>query len=299
MSLEDTQLLPAQEEETAATCVLCQSDSARAEGRTRNGKFSCRHCETLATLVRRNVGPKPFQEYTDEQKVAFFRKLKPDSESARYSWPTVRAALVERAVASKVSTQAQALFTEGKPESVWLAAGYSSTALANCPRFECPVLGTVIKVPVHQETLTELRQQAEEQVLQKEKNLCQKKKRKVKDGEANNGEAEEDELDVPATRGGSGPGRTGPAAKEDSMAAAGALQREAKKATTFNEKQKTLASKAVASLNGSAKAMAAAQAGLEKKNVASELAASLAEARKKVAVDQRASCWNARERPAL
>ena len=83
------------------------------------------------------------------------------------------------------------------------------------------------------------------------------------------------------------------------------MQSDTKKATTFNDKQKTLASKAVASLNGSAKAMAAAQAGLEKKKVASELAASLAEARKKVdrastsAVDQRASCWNARERPAL
>ena len=65
-----------QDEAEAVTCVLCQTsvEPDKAKGRTRNGKFSCRACETLKQLVHRNLGPDALDDFTPEYKQQFFKK---------------------------------------------------------------------------------------------------------------------------------------------------------------------------------------------------------------------------------
>ena len=58
-------------------CRLCQEAvSAETKGRKRHGKFTCRVCETLHTMVTRKIGGSWLMEQSAEARSEFFKKAR-------------------------------------------------------------------------------------------------------------------------------------------------------------------------------------------------------------------------------
>ena len=187
------------------TCFLCGEDHSQdAAGRSWGRKFECRQCQTLHTLVHRRVGADTIQHFSAEERNRFSAKAKSTASNGRYSWETVRSVIIDRATSQRITEKGNNVFSESKPVSVWLTQGYTSEQLEKCPRWTCPALGEVVKVPVHQDWVKQLHREIQEQIVEKERALKeaqQSKKRKSAPASADGGppsvQDAEAELDVP------------------------------------------------------------------------------------------------------
>ena len=160
----------------------------------------------------------------------------------------VKASLIERTVSQKVAEHESVQFTETKPKSVWLKEGYEEAVVDRCPKSTCPLLGEVFSVPLKQDIVRDLHRSVTEKVLEKERALQEKKQGKKRKAEAELASDPEVVLEVPvparvptpSTCKGKGPGQGKPPGQGPAAAA--------KKAAVFNNKQKSLAAKAVSLL---------------------------------------------------
>ena len=216
-------------------CRLC-AGGPDAKGRERGQTWSCRVCETLSTMIHRNMGPGWLRELTAEARSSFFRKAKEaPTNGARYTWPVVRAVVVKKMTEAYIQHHESGVEVASKPKSVWLAQGYTEDQLSGCPHWTCPQLGEVYSVPTRTETLKEIYSRAEEKVLEQESALQAKSRGSAepKDGEGGGGDDEELEVPKAPPAAGGGGGRKG---NGGGKASTKALERkaaaEAKKATT-------------------------------------------------------------------
>ena len=217
-------------------CRLCaEARGPDAKGRERGQTWSCRVCETLSTMIHRNMGPGWLRELTAEARSSFFRKAKEaPTNGARYTWPVVRAVVVKKMTEAYIQHHESGVEVASKPKSVWLAQGYTEDQLSGCPHWTCPQLGEVYSVPTRTETLKEIYSRAEEKVLEQERALQAKSRGSAEPKDGEGGGGDEEDLEVPKAPPAAGGG--------------GGRKAEAKKATTYNAQQQALAGKAVAAL---------------------------------------------------
>ena len=251
-----------------ACCSLCGKSSVDdTRGRSSGVSWECRTCQSLKSMVSRNAGD-ALAEFTIDDKKAFFKKNRENGEGSRYNWATVRAVLVDQTIKKTIRAQEHSTITDSKPRAVWLGLGYSDEQLDKCPTWTCPILGDVIKVPLHREVFRDIVEVVERRIMEKEQTLRERKsggKRKAIPEDAAVGDAAHDpDLDVPEAQ--PKPAGAGPPAKKGravSPSAEKKAKQEAKDAAAagrFNARQKQWAAKAVALLTP---ATAGAQAVLD------------------------------------
>ncbi|CAE7527924.1 unnamed protein product [Symbiodinium sp. CCMP2592] len=245
--------------EAAAAAVLCvscrQKPEEASKGRQEGNKFECQSCLAVRMLVYRNLGAGALEEFSPEQKQDFFARSKDGAQGGRYKWPCVRAVLVSKHIERTLTSNEDKVTTASKPQSVWEKEGYSAETLKNCPRWTCPVLGEVVKVPLHENVLREIQETVHEKIMEKERALRDAKvgKAKAKAAAAGFGaepeaaEAEPD-LDVPVlekTAAGAAKPKQAAKPKEPSARATAAAEKKAKKEAAATH---TLAAKVVGPL---------------------------------------------------
>ena len=280
---------PQGEAAVALRCRLCEvSAEAGCKGRERAGKWTCRVCETLNTLVARNMGGAWLREQTEEDRKEFFKKSKQEGVAVggRYSWPVVRAVIVKRMTEQAIQRHESGVEVASRPKSVWLAMGYTEEHLSSCPQWTCPTLGEVFSVPTHMEKFQQIWGRAEEKICEQERALqALKGKAAAAAGLPTGSGGDAAELEVPAPQpaaGGHGRGRAAGAGKATAKALERKAAADAKKAAAFNAKQHTLAGKAVAALQRAQGSINGAAKLLQKKKVALEMVEPLEEAAEKL-----------------
>ena len=211
--------------------------SLRREGAWRPGPRAvwCVRLSRLTSLVHRNLGMDMLASFSPEERTHFFKKSKASAVADRASGD-------HRAQDLPDSTESEDnVFTESKPIAVWKTLGYTEEQLTKCPSWVCPVLGPVVKVPIHQEHLRQIERAVAERVMEREQ-LQKQKKRKAPCQDTVCPEASEDDLDVPEPANGGGgessKARGAPATKAPSEKKLAAQQAQASK---FNQQQQGLA----------------------------------------------------------
>ena len=256
-----------------AMCPSCQRKPADGE------KSECRACLSLRMLVYRHVGSGALNEFTAEQKRDFFVRAQDQSKGSRYAWHCVRAVLISKTVERSIIANEDQVETASKPREVWLLEGYKADALDKCPTWTCPLLGEVVRVPVHKQLLRQIQESVEEKIMEKEKALRDAKpkaKAKAKAASFGHAPAEEQEpdLDVPEVP----KVLAGPAPKSKPAAAAKSAPSEARaKAAADRQAHKqgqaaqSLAARAVGPLTAALTALPSLQQQLEREGLADML----------------------------
>ena len=140
--------------------------------------FLCRACESLQSLVKRHLGDlKVLQKLDATRQAEFFRKNTEKNDNAgKASWDVVRSCLVTELVSEVRKEWDSGCTGEWLPESVWVARGFLSDSVRNCPSKETEHLGVVYQVPVEHDNFRVLRQDIERGLLRKEED-CREAKR--------------------------------------------------------------------------------------------------------------------------
>ena len=263
MENEDVTTPPA-----ALTCKLCRRTlPAGASGRTKGKTWQCRTCLSLKTMLYRNLGSGALDEWTVSEKESFFKKAASTCPGGQYDWSTVRTCVVQTQTKSRVEEKGSSVVAEALPMGVWLKRGYEQAAVEAFEDTICPHLGQLYAVPVRSDVWREVRSQVDQEVLQREKDVCKAKRNKKRKAADEGGQGEEEEWDVapchpkPSSSGRAAPKARGKAKSEMTPnEQARRLEKENQKTDKANERKMANAVKALAALSPQAKALAAVQA---------------------------------------
>ena len=271
-------------------CQLCRRVCSPDEpGRAKVATFSCRTCLTLQTCLYRNVGPASMKDFSMEERRDFYVKCGESPLDSRYKWTTIRSVLLTKMISRHMTETAIEVTAESLPLKVWTTRGWDEEAVKACPSTEDTKLGTLYAVPTRKDVWREVHQKMEERISELEKELEAKKqkKRKARDMDGGNEEAESPELEVaerPAT--GSRQPATGKSAREPAAKAAKAEAKPNKNAAPStaqiarqNQKTGDLAAKAVSILAPVVKGLTGLQKPVQDLALDHELAKKLADGR--------------------
>ena len=197
-------------------------------------------------MVKRHIGSTPSLASVDT--ADFFKKVAvAKQETPRVSWTTIRAMLKEVMVRSKIRETERSVTGESRPMQYWLNLGYDEALVKRFEDEEDPQLGVLYSVPAKSFTVREIERDTEEELLVRESEARQKKKRK--------GAAEDPAGDpvwdvpaavaAPAGQGGKG-GKEREGTSEHALARANAKAEKARESQT--RKDSILAGKAISLL---------------------------------------------------
>ena len=227
------------------TCRLCGLE-AKSVGRKHGNQVYCTSCNTVDTMVRRNLGAVPSLNAVDT--ADFFKKVaEAKKDNPRQTWTTVRAMLKERMVRSKVRESERAVTGEARPLQYWLNLGYEEAMVKQFEDEEDPKLGVLYSVPVKSFTVREIERDTEEEMLMRESEVRRKKQAR----QAAAGDRPEDPAwDIPAPAAAAAPAGKGDRVPEEkseaALARAKAKAEKARKSQT--QRDSILAGKAISLL---------------------------------------------------
>ena len=161
----------------AVRCLGCSKSLAPQEVNKSRG--FCGSCHALDQMVRRNLGAYP-EAFTTEDKKNFFARAVADRVGGRYEWCVVRALLKEQTITRRSHQNLVEVGGAFLPLSVWTSKGYDEEHVRRCPSELDAVGELTYQVPVKSVTHRSLTETVEEEFLQRETDLRQKKAGKKK-----------------------------------------------------------------------------------------------------------------------
>ena len=236
--------------EDSKQCHLCGEE--KTQGHWHGKQFLCTGCNTMHdVMLRRYIGSLP--PLTPEEKHKFFKKAASDCKTdGRHNWTTVRATLKACMFQQKISRFAVDVDQPVRPMQYWLNLGYTESQVKACEYEDDDVLGRQYKV--HQKTYrrSEIYEEVEQEILEREKEVTRKKNQKkkgdVKQGDGNQ-EKDEEEWDVPlASNGNKGAGKGALSAEKAAAKAAKTQEAQQRKQENSNRLLSTLAAKGISQL---------------------------------------------------
>ena len=169
------------------------------EGRAHGQKWACTTCASADRMIRRNLGEKPqdMSLFSVSERHEFFQKLHAEKQAStdpKMNWVTVRASLVTSLTTKTLTSQENKVKAKFLPLSVYLSQGWDQEIVTKCEKewseeLQCETF----RVPVKQQSWSQVHQQVTESLLQQEKQAFAKKK--AKGGKSENVDTE---LDLPA-----------------------------------------------------------------------------------------------------
>ena len=272
-------------------CTLCQralpADTAgRSDART--GRFQCRGCQTLQTMLYRHVGPGALRDFDNKERQDFFTKCHTDCPAHGYEWQTVRSCLVSRMVTRHLCEQGQQAQTEALPLSVWLSRGWEEHVIRSCPSHcEESLCGTeVFSVPVRMEYWRDVHSRMSSG------RAVQQKRGKAAAGDTPNGSVELEVGEAPLAHHMKGSGKARPKAAAGESADR-KLVREKERTNKENQKTADLAAKTLAVVTPVLKSLPALQTQATKWRLSADLISGLEKAYEE-AVEWRSKSTEAR-----
>ena len=235
--------------EDSKQCHLCGEE--KTQGHWHGKQFLCTGCNAMHVMLRRYIGSLP--PLTPEEKHKFFKKAASDCKTdGRHNWTTVRATLKECMFQRKISRFAVDVDQPVRPMQYWLNLGYTESQVKACEYEDDDVLGRQYKV--HQKTYrrSEIYEEVEQELLEREKEVTRKKNLKkkgdVKQGDGNQ-EKDEEEWDVPlASNGNKGAGKGALSAEKAAAKAAKTQEAQQRKQENSNRLLSTLAAKGISQI---------------------------------------------------
>ena len=177
-------------------CSCCQFESS--SGSFRGAVWVCKGCLALNSMLLYKLGSGAASvSSTMEDKVAFFRRAKPQAEGQRLKWETVRAVVQDHIIRRHMREHRQS--TEGKylPMKMHLQAGWTQEQVESKNDWmEDPELGKVWRVPVVSKTSCEIYQEVEEELTRRETEVSKKRQSKKRAKTEEDGKEPED-FDLP------------------------------------------------------------------------------------------------------
>ena len=245
-------------EQEQLVCKMCNLKYDESSGRVHGG-FTCHTCLAADKALRRNLGHKSeVQEFSKEEAMEFFRKVKEAKEESpgkRLQWHTLRATLIHHATQRQITEFKSDVECAALPLSVYLAQGWEESVVKSCPSVFNETLGIqTYKVPVQHETWTQTFQRVQERVLTQEKHASLRKKKKGAEKDSG------DDLDLPAAS-----ASTGTAKVEKNADKKAAVEQ--RKLCASNVKTSGQAAKALGPLTNALTALDRMEARVAKANV--------------------------------
>ena len=193
-----------QEETQTLTCKECRRDfPADAPGKQIVNSWTCRHCESMKSMIHRHLGTLDKAGFNHESRTEFFRKTAAlQCGGDRYSWQAVRSTIVATRTKQTLSEQRNEVSASALPLGVWLARGYAEDVVRQFWSETCPLQGDLYKVPVKTTTIAHLEREIYEELLQQERQAkeAKGKKRAPEDGQPDMDIATMREEPAPKTR---------------------------------------------------------------------------------------------------
>lgn len=156
-------------------CRLCCRTLPTTSGRLHGKKWTCTHCNSLESLLYRNLGGEASQGWEGDGKAAFFQRLAEDPQTGQYDWPSVRTLIIESQTISRTKSQCNKVTGESLPLSVWKARGYAEEAVVQFPSETCDKLGVLYCLPVKATVMKDVRARVTAEVLQRERAAKERK----------------------------------------------------------------------------------------------------------------------------
>lgn len=189
--------VPAMAQALLFLCKWCGLQFEASQGRSHGKVFECTTCTSADRMIRRNLGEKPSElaNFTPEEQNDFYQRLhreKKENPNSRLMWQTVRVSLVTCLTTRQISRHESKVKAKFLPLSVYVAQGWSADVVQQCEKQWSDELSCdTYRVPVKQDTFSDVFERVSERLLQQEKQAAGQVKTK-------GAKTEEDALDVPA-----------------------------------------------------------------------------------------------------
>lgn len=171
------------------TCCGYPCDPLKAVLKTKatemhHAKFTCKCCNSVQTMVNRNLKPGAMDKLSEEKKAEFFRAASKTADGGRFKYSLVRGVFKQMLTTQTVEEHKKQVKSEFLPLAVWEKRGFDSQLILAYDHYEWnPAAGWCYACPIKTVSWSVAEQEVETYIMNAERTLS-KRKRAEGDSEA-------------------------------------------------------------------------------------------------------------------